>query len=473
MAENIDAANPAEATILDRLPMRDEEGQLRHEFVEKIERAIHAADRPFLCDVVAELHEADLGDLIAALAPEDRVSLVEITRTDFDFSALNEVDEAVREEILEELEPETVAEGVRELESDDAVELLESLDEEDKEEILDRLPPSERAELERSLLYPENSAGRRMQTEFIAVSPDWTVGQTIDHMRDAPDLPHRFYEIYVIDRDGHWLGAVPLDALLRSRRPVPLTDLIDEDRRRVSALEDQEEVARMFGKYNLVAAPVVDTTNRLVGVITIDDVVDVIEEEADEDLKALGGVSSHEELSDNVWTIARGRFNWLLINLATAFLASSVLGLFEGQLEKMVALAVLAPIVASQGGNAATQTMTVAVRALATRELGSYNAVRVILREVMVGLVNGLAFAVITGIAAVAWFKIPGLGVVIGLAIVCNLVAGALGGILIPMVLERVRADPAVASGTFVTTITDVVGFFCFLGIATLWFGLD
>jgi magnesium transporter len=473
MAENIDAANPAEASVLDRLPMRDEEGQLRHEFVEKIASAIHAADRPFLCEVVAELHEADLGDLIAALSPEDRVSLVEITATDFDFSALNEVDDAVREEILEELEPETVAEGVRELDSDDAVELLESLDEEDKEEILDRLPPSERAELERSLLYPENSAGRRMQTEFIAVSPDWTVGQTIDYMRDTPDLPHRFYEIYVIDRDRHWLGAVPLDVLLRSRRPVPLTDLIDEDRRRVSALQDQEEVARMFGKYNLVAAPVVDTTDRLVGVITIDDVVDVIEEEADEDLKALGGVSSHEELSDNVWTIARGRFNWLLVNLATAFLASSVLGLFEGQLEKMVALAVLAPIVASQGGNAATQTMTVAVRALATRELGSYNAVRVVLREMMVGLVNGLAFAVITGIAAVAWFKIPGLGVVIGLAIVCNLVAGALGGILVPMVLDRVRADPAVASGTFVTTITDVVGFFCFLGIATLWFGLN
>jgi magnesium transporter len=311
-----------------------------------------------------------------------------------------------------------------------------------------------------------------MQTEFIAVPPDWTVGQAIDYMRDTPDLPDRFYEIYAVDKARHWQGAVSLDALLRSRRPVPLADLIDEDRRRVSVLDDQEEVARLFGKYNLVAAPVVDTTDRLVGVITIDDVVDVIEEEADEDLKALGGVTSHEELSDSVWTIAKGRFNWLLVNLATAFLASSVLGFFEGQLEKMVALAVLAPIVASQGGNAATQTMTVAVRALATRELGSNNAFRVVMREGLVGLVNGLAFAVITGVAAVAWFRIPALGVVIGLAIICNLVAGALGGILIPMVLERVRADPAVASGTFVTTITDVVGFFSFLGIATLWFGL-
>jgi len=472
MDEHADVAPTAEASILDHVPMRNEDGEIRREFVEEIARAIAAGDTTLLRAIVAELHEADLGDLIAALEPDDRVRLVELTGRDFDFSALNEVDETVRGEILEELPPETVAEGVRELESDDAVELLETLDEQEQEEILERLPLPERVAIERSLLYPENSAGRRMQTEFIAMPPDFTVGQAIDSMRDAPDLPARFYEIYVVDKDQHWLGAVSLDALLRSRRPVPLTDLTDEDRRRVSVLEDQEEVARMFGKYNLVAAPVVDTQDRLVGVITVDDVVDVIEEEADEDLKALGGVTSDEELSDRVLTIARGRFNWLLVNLATAFLASAVLGLFEGQLEKMVALAVLAPIVASQGGNAATQTMTVAVRALATRELGSSNAWRVVMRESLVGLVNGIAFAVITGIAAVAWFKIPGLGVVIGLAIICNLVAGALGGILIPMGLDRVRADPAVASGTFVTTVTDVVGFFSFLGIATLWFGL-
>src|SRR5690349_18434950 len=464
MAENIDVAEaeaqPAQGSGLDHLPMRDEEGQLRHEFVEEVTRAIHAADRPLLCEVVAELHEADLGDLIAALEPDDRVTLVELTGTDFDFSALNEVDDTVREEILEELEPATVAEGVRELESDDAVELLEGLDEEDQEEILEKLPPRERDALERGLDYPEDSAGRRMQTEFITVPPDWTVGQAIDYMRETPDLPDRFYEIYAVDSAKRWQGA------------VPLSELIDEDRRRVSVTEDLEEVARLFGKYNLVAAPVVDAEDRLVGVITVDDVVDVIEEEADEEIKALGGVTSDEELSDNVWTIAKGRFNWLLVNLATAFLASSVLGLFEGQLEKMVALAVLAPIVASQGGNAATQTMTVAVRALATREPGSSNALRVTIREILVGFVNGIGFAIITGIAAVVWFKIPGLGIVIGLAIICNLVAGALGGIVIPIVLEKLRADPAVASGTFVTTVTDVVGFFSFLGIATLWFGL-
>ena len=477
MSEPTDVAERAEAgptgvAELNRSPMRDDSGDIRREFIEEISHAILAEDTGVLRAVVAELHEADLGDLIGALPPDDRVRLVELTGTDFDFSALNEVDDAVREEILDELEPETVAEGVRELQSDDAVEILESLDEKDQEEILDKLPPSERDVLERSLDYPESSAGRRMQTEFIAVPLGWTVGQAIDHMRDTPNLPERFYEIYAVDDDRRWQGAVALDALLRSRRPVPLSELIDEDRRRVAVTEEQEEVARLFGKYNLVAAPVVDSDNRLVGVITIDDVVDVIEEEADEEIKALGGIPSDEELSDSVWTIAKGRFNWLLVNLATAFLASSVLGLFEAQLEKMVALAVLAPIVASQGGNAATQTMTVAVRALATRELGANNALRVVLREGLVGLVNGVAFAVITGIAAVLWFQIPGLGVVIGLAIVCNLVAGALGGILIPMVLERVRADPAVASGTFVTTITDVVGFFSFLGIATLWFGL-
>jgi magnesium transporter len=475
MADDVDLAQsvaPEELSALDKMPMRNDDGDIRPEFVEAISHAVQVADTAFLKEIVGELHEADLGDLIEALDADERAPLIELTGADFDFSALNEVDDTVREELLEELEPETVAEGVRELDSDDAVELLEGVDEEVQDEILEKLPLSERVALERSLTYPENSAGRRMQTEFIAVPPDWNVGQVIDYMRETPDLPDRFYEIYSVGADQRWQGAVSLDALLRARRPVLLADLIDEDRRRVSVLDDQEEVARMFGKYNLVAAPVVDTDDRLVGVITIDDVVDVIEEEADEDLKALGGVTSDEELSDNFWTIAKGRFTWLLINLATAFIASSVLGRFEDQLQQMVALAVLAPIVASQGGNAATQTMTVAVRALATRQLNPNNAMRIVIREGLVGLINGLAFAVITGIAAYAWFRTPGLGIVIGLAMICNLIAGALGGILIPMVLERVKADPAVASGTFVTTVTDVVGFFAFLGIATLWFGL-
>jgi len=452
--------------------LRGEDGAVRADYVERVAQAIAAADSTVLRELVSDLHESDLGDLIEVLDPELRPRLVALMGHDFDFTALTQVDDTVREEILEELPAEAVAEGVREIDSDDAVAILEDLPKDEQREILEQLPPHERVALARSLLYPENSAGRRMQTEFIAVAPAWTVGQAIDYMRETPDLPDRFWELYVVDAEHKLKGTVALDRVLRTKRPVPMAEFLDEELHRVRVTDDQEDVARLFERYDLVSAPVVDESDRLVGVITFDDIVDVIEEEAEEDIKALGGVRREEELSDPVWAIARGRFNWLLVNLATAFLASSVLGLFEGELQKMVALAVLAPIVASQGGNAATQTMTVAVRALATRELSTANAGRIIFREVLVGLVNGLAFAVITGVAAAAWFKVADLGLVIGLAMICNLLAAALGGILVPLVLYHFRADPAVSSGVFVTTVTDVVGFFSFLGIATLWFGL-
>jgi magnesium transporter len=313
-----------------------------------------------------------------------------------------------------------------------------------------------------------------MQTRLIAVPAFWNVGQTIDYMREADpeSLPESFFEVFVVDPGHRFLGTVFLDRLARSKRPVRLDSIMQADRRRVSVMEDREEVARLFERYNLISVPVVDEAERLVGVITIDDIVDVIQEEAEEDLRALGGVSRREELSDPVWWITRSRFLWLLVNLATAFIASSVLGLFEGQLQKMVALAVLAPIVASQGGNAATQTMTVAVRALATRDLSRGNALWIIVRELLVGAINGAAFGLITGIIAATWFHTPGIGVVIALAMLTNLVAGALGGILIPLLLDRLKVDPAVSSGAFVTTVTDVVGYASFLSIATLWFGL-
>jgi magnesium transporter len=451
---------------------RDEDGAIRPEFVEKVVDCIERRDVEAVHALAADLHESDTGALIEALDPDMRPRFVALMGREFDFTALTEVDDTVREGILEELPSTTVAEGVRDLDSDDAAYILEDLPREEQVEVLRKLPAAERIPLEKILLYPEDSAGRRMQTEFIAAPPAWTVGDAIDHLRETEELPDRFFELYVVDGNGKLLGAVALDKLLRTKRPVPLSELMDPDRRRVWATEDRAEVARMFERYNLVAAPVVDDDERLVGVLTFDDIVDVIEEEADEDIKALGGVTASEELSDSVWTTAKSRFSWLLVNLATAFLASSVLGLFEGQLEKMVALAVLAPIVASQGGNATTQTMTIAVRALATQELTDANAWRVIIRELLVGVLNGLAFAVITGVAAVAWFQIPGLGIVIGLAMICNLVAAALGGILIPLGLHRMRVDPAVASSPFVTTVTDVVGFFAFLTIATLWFGL-
>jgi magnesium transporter len=452
--------------------LRDEDGALRTDFVDKVAAAIESHDAATLRALVADLHEADVGDLLEALDTELRPRLVELLGRDFDFTALTEVDDHVREEILEELSPATVAEGVRDLDSDDAVAILEDLPKEEQAEILEQLPPPERVALARSLDYPENSAGRRMQSEFIAVPPAWTVGHAIDYMRETEDLPERFYELYVIDADHRLQGAVALDRLLRTKRPVPVTELMVENRRRVSANDDLAEVARLFERYDLVAAPVVDAQDRLVGVITIDDVVDVIEQEAEEDLMALGGVTGDEELSDTVWTIVRSRFPWLFVNLLAALLASWVISQFESSIQKMVVLAVLMPIVASMGGNAGTQTMTVAVRALATRDLGSANAWRVVRRELLVGLLNGLGFAIVLGAVAAAWFNVADLGFVIGLAMLTVLVAAALGGILIPLVLTRLGVDPAVSSGPFVTTVTDVVAFVSFLGIATLWFGL-
>jgi magnesium transporter len=454
------------------MALRDEDGAVRADYIERVALAVAAADSASLRELVGDLHEADVGDLIEALDPGLRPRLVEVMGLDFDFSALTEVDDTVREEILDELPAETVAEGVRDLDSDDAVAILEDLPKDEQAEILDQLPASERVALARSLDYPDSSAGRRMQTDFIAVEPDWTVGRTIDYLRDTPDLPDRFYELYVVDQARRLKGAVALDRLLRTRRPVPIADLVNEELRPVRATDDQEEVARLFERYDLISAPVLDVDERLVGVITVDDIVDVIEAEAEEDIKALGGVRGEEELSDSVWTITKGRFPWLFANLLTALLSSFVISNFQGALEKMVALAVLMPIVASMGGNAGTQTMTVAVRALATRELSSANAWRIIRRELLVGALNGASFAVIMGVVAAAWFNVTELGLVIALAMATVLVAAALGGILIPLVLTRLGVDPAVSSGPFVTTVTDVVGFFSFLGIASLWFGL-
>ncbi|MEJ1158748.1 magnesium transporter [Prosthecomicrobium sp. N25] len=463
---------PGEAAPVAVVPEpRDEDGNLRHDFVEAVRAAIEAEDVTRLKALAGDLYEADLGDLVEALEPDLRPELVRLLGADFDFSALLEMDEGVRVRLIEDLPPETVAEGVRELESDDAVYILEDLDAEEQEAILDQIPMAERLQLERSLDYPEESAGRLMQTDFIAVPPFWTVGQTIDYCRETDDLPDDFYEIYVVDPTFKLVGSVPLDRLLRAKRPVKIAELATEELLTVEATEDREEVARLFELYNLIALPVVDGSGRLVGVVTVDDVVDVVREEAEEDLRALAGVGD-EEISDTVVDIARGRFWWLLVNLGTAFLAASVIGLFEGTIAQIVTLAALAPIVASQGGNAATQTMTVSVRAIATREVGRLNLVRFVMREVLVAVLNGLAFALIVGVAVFAWFQNPGLGLVIAGAMVANLIAGGLAGVLVPIVVDKLDGDPAVVSGVFVTTVTDCVGFFAFLGLATWWFGL-
>lgn len=452
------------------MAIRDEDGVFLPDFIARVEAAIGEGDRAALKSRIEPLHEADLGDLIEALDEVDRPRLIELLGRDFDFTALTELDETMRVQILGALKPWIVADGIRDLESDDAVYILEDLDEDEKADILRYIPAPERGALERSLDYPEESAGRRMQTEFIAVPPFWTVGRAIDYMRETEDLPETFYEIFVVDPAYRLVGAVPLDRLLRTRRSVLLTAVKSDQRQVVKASDDQEEVARLFEHYNLVSAPVVDDSDRLVGVITIDDVVDVIQEEADEDLRAMAGVGSDEELSDSVPYTARARLPWLVINLGTAFLAAFIIALFSDTIERMVALAVLMPIVASMGGNAANQTMTVAVRALATKDLGSHNARRVIRREVLVGLCNGTLLAVLLGTIAALWFQNTQLGGVIAAALVVNMLAAGLFGILIPVAIHKLKLDPAVASGVFVTTVTDTVGFFTFLGFASLWF---
>jgi magnesium transporter len=452
--------------------IRDEEGRLMAGFLEAVVAAIAANDGKEVRALAGDLHESDLGDLIEALEPDDRPKLIELLGADFDFAALTELDETIRVRLLEELSPETVAEGVRDLDSDDAVYILEDLDEADRAKILDQLTGPERVALTRSLDYPEDSAGRRMQTEFVAAPPFWTVGQTIDYVADTEGLPDAFYEIFVVDPAYKLLGSVPLDRLLRSKRSRLISDILEEDPRTIRATDDQEAAARTFERYNLVSAAVTDDSGRLVGVLMVDDIVDVIEEEADEDLRALGGVTGDEEISDTVLYTARSRIPWLLVNLCTAVMSASVIGLFEATIEQMVALAVLMPIVASMGGNAGTQTMTVAVRALATHDIGGHNARRLVRRETLVGLANGGILAICIGLAAGVWFGNPQLGAIIATAMVVNLVFAGFFGIVVPLTLDKLKADPAVASGVFLTTITDTVGFFAFLGLATWWFGL-
>lgn len=448
-----------------------EDGAVRSSFLAQIGAAIADRDTLTLKREVDDLHQSELGDLLEALHPEQRRALVELLGSDFDFSALTEVDEAIRLDIVDNLPNEQIAQAVQELDSDDAVYILEDLDQEDQDEILSQLPFTERIRLRRALDYPEETAGRRMQTEFVAVPPFWTIGQTIDYMREDKNLPDRFSQIFVIDPSFKLLGAIDLDQILRTKRAVKVEDVMHETRHAIPATMDQEEAAREFEQYDLLSAAVVDENDRLVGVLTIDDVVDVIQQEAEEDLLRMGGVGD-EELSDTITETSRSRVPWLLVNLGTAFVSASVISAFGATIEEMVALAALMPIVASLGGNAGTQTMTVTVRALATRDLDIYNAGRVIRREVMVGLLNGGIIATILGLVAGIWFHNPDLGFVIAAAMILNMLAAALGGILIPLFLDKLGADPAISSSIFTTMITDVIGFLAFLSLATWWLHL-
>ncbi len=447
----------------------NEEGAVAQDFLAHIGAAIADRDTLVLKREVADRHNSEIGDILEALNPDQRRALVRLLGQDFDFTALTEVDEAIRLDIVESLPNDQIAKAVQELDSDDAVYILEDLDKEDQDEILAQLPFTERIRLRRSLDYPEETAGRRMQTEFVAVPPFWTVGQTIDYMREDENLPESFTQIFVIDPTFKLVGAVDLDQILRTKRHVGISEIMHETRHAIPATMDQEEAAQVFQQYDLLSAAVVDENERLVGVLTIDDVVDVIQQEAEEDLLRMGGVGD-EELSDSILATSRSRVPWLLVNLVMAFLAASVIGLFDATIEQVVALAILMPIVAGMGGNAGSQTMTVTVRALATKDIDIYNAGRVIRREIGVGLINGCIFATLIGLVAGFWFQ-PEIGFIIAAAMTINMLTAALGGILVPLLLDRFGADPAVASAVFVTTITDVIGFIAFLGLASWWFG--
>ncbi|MBL8564859.1 MAG: magnesium transporter [Hyphomicrobiaceae bacterium] len=437
------------------------------ELVRAVTDALEAGDRHRVGELAGSLRAPDLADLVELLPAEQRPELIEALGPRFDVEAFSELDATVRDQLSEALPNSFLAQAVKVLETDDAAYLLENLEEPDRQEILAELDATERAALERNLEYPEETAGRIMQSEFVAVAPYWTVGRVIDYMRDTEDLPEAFSEIFVVDPSFRVLGAVELSRLLRSKRDVRVEALMDPDRHVVLATADQETVARQFSRYDLMSAPVVDENQRLVGVVTVDDVVEVIQDEAEEDMKALAGVGD-ETLADSVYWTARSRVPWLIVNLGTAILASFVIQQFDATIEEMVALAVLMPIVASLGGNAGTQTMTVTVRALATSKLGRTNAPRIITREFFVGIVNGAVLSLIMAGIAWMWFGSGLLGSVIAAAIVINLVAAALAGILIPLILDHLELDPAPASGVFVTMVTDVVGFFAFLGLASL-----
>ena len=420
---------------------------------------------------LVNFHHSDLANAFGLLHKKLRSRLLEFVKDDLDPDLLFELEDHLRHEITDNLSAQEVAEAITEMDSDEAVQVLEDMDLQDRNEILDQVPEEEREDIEIGLAYPEDSAGRRMQTDLVSVGKDWDVGKTIDYLREEKDLPEEFLDVFVVDTEDKPIGVISLSRILRSPRPTLMREICDETQVIVPAIMVQEEVALLFEKYDLTTAGVVDQAGKLLGMITVDDVMEVAREEFEEDILRLGGVGE-ETVDDSVWESSTKRFTWLLVNLGTAVLASGVISLFDATLEQMVALAVLMPIVASMGGNAGTQTMTITVRALATKELTTYNAFRTFRKELLVGFLNGCLFAAMTGLITYLWFRdleSSGLlGGIIAGAMVINLVAAGVAGGALPLLLERFKIDPAVASGVFVTTITDVVGFFAFLGLASL-----
>ena len=446
----------------------EEDYSLATELIYEVEAALDENDLDKVQALLEPLHVADVADLLEYLTKDERRLVVEAHWSVMEPEVLVHLDAAIREEVIEQIGRKELARALSALDSDDAVDVFEDLDEEAQHRILSSLPQAYRHLLEESLSYPEDSAGRLMQREMVVIPSAWTVGETIDFMRSDEDLPDDFYDLFIVNPKHKPIGAVPLSRVLRTKRPVRLTEIMDQDLKLIPLTMDQEDVAYAFRQYALVSAPVVDDAGRLTGVITVDDVVHVIDEEAEDDLMKLGGVGE-TDLYSAFWDTTKSRFVWLVVNLGTAILASMIIGLFKGTIERLVALAVLMPIVASMGGNAGTQTLTVAVRAIAMKDLTAANAWRFVRKELIVGTINGVVFAVLTGAVTWVWFGQPEIGLIIGVAMIVNMIVAGLSGTVIPLGLERIGVDPAIASTVFLTTLTDVVGFFAFLGLAVVF----
>jgi magnesium transporter len=459
----IEAAGAAPAEAL-----HDEDDRLKSSFVDAVIECVEQGDAEGARALVRPLHPADIADLFE-LAPQDmRQPIAAAIAELLDADVLAEMNEWVREELIDELDPHEVAEIATQLDTDDAVAIIEELEEEEQRAVLRAMEPDDRAAIEEALSYPEESAGRLMQRDLIAVPAHWTVGDVLDYLRRNEDLTTDFWEIFVVDHKHHPIGTCKLSWVMRTPRKIAISDVMAREQTLIPVDMDQEEVALRFQKYALISAAVVDPAGRLVGMITVDDIVHIIQEEAGEDILKLSGAGDGD-INEPVLDSYRMRVRWLIVNLLTALVASSVIRLFEDTIATMVALATLMPIVAGVGGNAGTQTMAVTVRALATNQLTQSNTLRSIVREIRISLLNGVTVAAVIGLGVATVFSNGQLGAVIAAAMMTNIVVAGLAGVLVPVTLERFDVDPAVSSSVFVTMITDSMGFFAFLGLATLF----
>ena len=456
-------------TLIKKIKDKKVNFEFNKEYINVVTSKIANNDALFITNSFKEMHPADAADIIEHLSENDRENLIKLNNFKVDPEVFIELNESIQSEIIKYLSSETIVTILKNLESDDAIQILENIDEKNKNTILSSLPPKDRFALLESLSYPEDSAARIMQREFTAIPSNWSVGQTIDYLRENKDLPEEFLEIFIVDNEFKPIGTVPSSKVLRAARDSKMISIMSETQLSIPVDMDKEEVGHLFENYNLNSACVVDKNNKLVGMITSDDILTVLKEEAEEDTLRLAGVGD-EVITDGVVKKTKRRFNWLLLNLFTAFIATWVISLFGATIEQMVALAFLMPIVASMGGNAGMQTLAVTVRTLATNDLTENNFKINVLKEFNIGVLNGIIFAVISAIVVQLWFKDIKLSMIISISMILNMIVAGLFGILVPVTLKKMKIDPAIASSVFVTTITDVIGFLSFLGVGAYFF---